>query len=86
MAKKFKVENGWLLPTDTNKTYGMPKGIIIVTRGNNRDGFYAGSESWHLRTSPIHGETAKTEKEAIDSLLMWLENSVDETTTEKDWK
>ncbi|MBO7439001.1 MAG: hypothetical protein J6U21_04915 [Bacteroidales bacterium] len=86
MTKKFKVENDWLLPTDPNKTYGIPKGIIIVIHGNKRDGFYAGSDSWYLRTSPIHGETRRTKKEAIDSLLMWLENSVDETTTEKDWK
>lgn len=85
MAKKFKVENDWLFPTDPNKTYGMPKGIAIVIHGDIKNGFYAGSDSWNLKTSPIHGEIAKTECEAIDSLLMWLENSVDETTTDKDW-
>ena len=87
MTKKFKVENERLLPTDPNKTYGFPAlGISIKITGNKRDGYHAGSDFWKLKTSPIHGEAARTEKEAIDSLLMWLENAVDDTTTEQDWR
>lgn len=84
MTKKFKVENGWLLPTDTNKSYGIPIGIAITIHGNKEDGFYAGTDSWNFKTSPIYGDVAHTETETIDSLLVWLDNSVDETTTEKD--
>ena len=87
MTKKFKVENDLLLPSDPNKSYGLPKGGIMITIGaNKKDGIYAESKVWKFKTMPIHGLPAKTDKEAIDTLLMWLENAVDDTTTEKDWK
>lgn len=86
MEKKFKVECIWLEPTNPEKTYGMPKGIMITVEGGKRNGFRACSKSWYFKTSPIHGESAHAEDEAIDSLLMRLENAVDDTTTEQDWK
>lgn len=84
---KFKVINYYIYPTDKTNAYGLTHPIPFGIRkiGRNSPYKYIVYCAHKYRGKHIEGNPGKTPQEAIDSMLMWLENSVDPGSDSSDW-
>lgn len=84
---KFEVSNNNICPTDKTNTYGLtyPIPIEIIENKRNNPYRYIVRCLHKYRGKHIEGNPGRTQQEAINSMLMWLENSVDPDSNSSDW-